>query len=602
MKGTALSDALDELGVDEDNFRVLGLLPLVYVAWADGTLQRAEHSLIHRLAKMNGWLGDEGDCLLSEWLEEPPTEAYVARGLEVLQSLSAQPRLGEDSITALIAYCREIATAAGSLFGNREPVSESETHALEKIAEALGVHGTATWQAIAGAPSADSQAGPPGPPGHLLVGHQLDFERSPLAFLLDAANNYGDIVHFSVGNEEVFLLRRPDHIAQVLQDDGRKYRRGSEYRALETVLGPSVLTTEAQRWQRLRAAAAPAFMPKRIQDFSVTIVEATDRMLERWAGWSEEDQRDFDLAPEMLRLVLEIIGSFICSQDFGDPDAELAGAVREILEQASHAMENPFRHHEASPARRRRFREAKEAFGEAFVEVVSARRTEASKRPHGEPRDLLDGLLRAEPPLTHAELESQVLTFLLAGHETTAVSLTWAFCTLSRHAVAARRVHREVRDKLRSRRPTHRDTRVCTYTNMVIDEVLRLYPPVWSIDREVREDVIIAGYAIPKDAIVMLSPWVTHRSPQVWTNPEGFDPERFTERAHEKRPPGAYFPCGLGAHACMGSGLALLQLRLIIPRILQRFRLDLVPGFQPTREAHLTLRPQHGVRMTLRSP
>lgn len=587
MKGTALSTALDELGVDADNFRMLGLLPLVYVAWADGKVQHAERSLIHRLAKMNGWLGDDGDCLLTEWLDEPPSETYVANGLEVLRSLGAREPADEDSMAALISYCRDVAIAAGGLFGQRDPVTDSETEALSQIAEALGVHGTETWRNIAGDPPEEA-SGPPGPRGHILVGNLLDFDASPLAFLLDAANNYGDVVHFTVQRDEVYLLRKPEHVERVLGDD-KTFRRGAEYRALEAVLGPSSVTTMGDDWKRLRGAMKPAFADERIHGFAKICVAAVDRMIARWQPLEE-----IDGMVEMSRLVLELMGQFILGEDLGDPEAELGTHIRAILEHAGHAMANPFRVHEASPARRRRFREAKDAFDEEFIELILAKR----KAPG---TDLLSALVSSDEELTSAELESEILSAFLAGHEATTVSLCWVFYALSMHAVAARRVYREVHDKLRARTPTHRDVRVLTYTTMFIDEVLRLYPPIWGIDRETRKDVAFDDFSVPKGSVIMLSPWVTHRSPAVWTNPEGFDPERFTERAVDKRHAGAYFPFGTGPHACVGGHLARFILRLVVARVTQRHRLDLVPGFEPGLDPQLTLLPDNGMRMTLRT-
>jgi cytochrome P450 len=605
MKGTALAAALDELGVDRDNYRVLALLPLVYMAWADGKVQRSERSLIHRVAKLNGWLGDDGDSLLIQWLDEPPTEDYVASGLEVLRSLAGSVPSSEDSVESLLAYCREVATAAGSLFGERAPVTEEETRALSEIADALGVENVARWRDISG--EDDSEEPPrPGPRGHVLVGNLLDFDESPLTFLLDAANNYGDIVHFTISGDEVYLLRRPEHVALVLEERRKIYRRGAQYRALAEVLGPSLLTEEDARWETLRELARPAFTDARVEGFAGTIVEATDRMLDRWQAVHDEG-RELDIAPEMLSLVLALVGDFVFGADLGDPEGELTRSVAAILDHASHAMDNPFRIHEASLGRRRRFREAKDAFDETFHEIVAKRHSRGGDGRGGqggsEPAtDLLAELMRAEEPLEDRELETEVLTFLLAGHQTTAVALSWIFFTLSRHMVAARRVYREVRDKLASRKPTRRDARVLTYTNMAIDEVLRLHPPVWSIDREARRDDTIDGVSIAKGSVVMVSPWVTHRSPALWTNPEGFDPERFNERAVAKRPAGAYFPFGLGPHTCIGRGLAQMILRLVVPRVLQRFRLDLVVGFEPKRDAQLTLQPDPGIRMTLRTP
>lgn len=605
MKGTALNAALDELGVDKDNFRILGLLPLVYVAWADGKVQRAERSLIHRLAKMNGWLGDDGDALLSEWLEEPPSEQYVAQGLEVLRALSAQTRgLGigvhEDSLRSLVAYCRDVAAAAGGMFGLHAPITDAEEAALTQIAGALGVDSGSSWREIAGAADEHDHKLPPGPRGHILVGNLLEFNASPVAFLQDAANTYGDVVHFTVANEDVFLLRRPEHVQYVLQENLENYQRGFEYAALEKVIGRSLLTTEGHRWKKLRRISQPAFSKKRIDAFDGAIVDATDAMLERW----ESDVgvgAQLDVAAEMMRLTLEIIGKLMFSFDLSDSASELGEAVAIVLEHANHAMSNPLRIPDVVPTKKnRRFREAMDRFDALFGRMIAERRESGTENG-----DLLGMLMAARDDetgerLEDGELESEMLTFLVAGHETTSIALMWSLYALSKHAVPARRVHREIRDKLPSRRPTAADAELCPYLQLFIDETMRLYPPVWAVGRSAQVDDDIGGYRVPKGSIVMLSPWVTHRDPSTWDNPEGFDPERFTARASQKRHKTAYFPFAAGPHKCVGMGLAMLELRLVLPRILQRFRLDLLPGFEPGFDPQLTLKPKHGMQMTLR--
>lgn len=605
MKGTALNAALDELGVDEDNFRILGLLPLVYVAWADGKVHSTERSLIHRLAKMNGWLGEDGDSLLSEWLDEPPTEAYVHQGLEVLRTLGAQTRglgvgLGEDSLQSLVAYCRDVAGAAGGMFGLHDPITDAEEAALNQIAEALGVDSGASWQAIAGAADDQDHELPPGPRGHILVGNLLEFNASPVAFLQNAANTYGDVVHFTVANEDVFFLRRPEHVQHVLDDKLENYPRGFEYQALEKLIGPSLLTTEGPAWKKRRRITQPALKKKRIDAFDGTIVDVTDRMLDRWDK-DIGDGAQLDVATEMMRLSLEIMGKLTFGVDLSDTASELGEAVAIVLEHANHAMANPLRIPDLVPSKRnRRFREAMDVFDGLFAHMITERRESGTEQ-----NDLLGWLMAAKDEetgdrLEDGELRSEMLTFLFAGHETTSIALVWTLYALSKHAVAARRVYREIRDKLQTRRPTHADAELCPYLNLFIDETLRLYPPVWAVGRSARADDDIGGYRVPKGSIVMLSPWVTHRDPATWDNPEGFDPERFAERATAKRHKHAYFPFAAGPHQCVGMGLARLELRLVLPRILQRYRLDLLPGFEPGYDPQLTLRPKHGMQMTLR--
>ncbi len=599
MMGTALHAALEELGVDRDNIRMLGLLPLVYVAWADGTIQQSERSLIHKLAKMYGWLGEDGDVLLSEWLEEPPSDAYVQRGLEVLRSLAVEQRGGDalerDSLRSLVAYCRDVAAAAGCLFGLSDPITEDEEAALTQIADALGVDDVASWRQITGATEARDPGAPPGPSGHVLVGSLLDFNAAPLEFLQDAVNTYGDVVHFSIANQSVFLLRRPEHIQHVLEERVAIYQQSFEREALEKLLGPSTLAADSHRGRALRSSQA-LFHIDRVATFAEVIVAATDVMLERWSAALAPE---LDVAAEMARLTLAILGRMLFRADLSADGSELGAAVTVVLEHASLALSNPLRLPDADATpRSRRFRAAMESFDALCADMIAERR---EREPEG---DLLGTFMTREEGATDeatvGELERELLTFLIASHETAANALTWTFFALSKHAAAARRAYREVTDKLGRNKPRHDDTERLPYLSLFVSEAMRLYPPVWAVGRTAVADDELLGLRVPKGATVMLSPWVTHRDPTLFTNPEGFDPERFAERATLKRHQRAYFPFGAGPDSAVGRELARLLLALVVPRVLQRFRLDLVPGFEPGLAPRRTLGPRHGMRMTLR--
>ncbi len=604
MKTREFNDVLEQLGVDKNNFRVLGLLPLVYVAWADGKVRRAERSLIQRVAMQHGWLGDGGAELLAGWLETPPSSEDVHAGIEVLRSLASEDRglgvaVSVDSLRSLVSYCRDVATAAGGYFGLHNPIDDTEEQALAEIARAFDIDDGQTWQRIALVADQHDHELPPGPKGHFLVGSLLEFGKSPLTFLMDVANEHGDVVYFKIAAERVFLLRRPEHIQHVLQDNQMNYARGREYEALARVVGQSLLTTDRAEWKRLRRIAQPAFHRKRVEGFATTITHATQGMLDRWAPHAD-DKASFDIAPEMMGLTLHIIGLLMFSTDLSDGASEIGQAVTIALEHANMLMINPLSLPEKIPTPENvRFNRSIVVFDDLLYRLIRERRHSASTHP-----DLLGMLIEARDEetgegLSDEQLRNEMLTFLLAGHETTSIALTWTLYALSKHPTVARRVQAEIETVLGARQPTVADTKALSYTNMVIDESMRLYPPVWGIGREAQADDEVGGYRIPKGGLVFLSPWVTQRTAEFWPNPEGFDPLRFTKEAAAARHKDAYFPFAAGPHKCIGIGLAMLELQLILPMILQRYRLDLLAGFEPGFDPQITLRPKRGMAMTL---
>ena len=606
MKASAITKAIGELGIDRDSVRVLGLLPLVYVAWADGTVQRCERTLIHKLAANTGGRGGNGETLLSSWLDEPPSDDYVRKGFEVLRALADQQRgigagVDEDTLRSLVAFGRDVAAAAGGMFGLTDPIDDDEADALAEIASALGLDDdNSSWQSIADRAEQHDQQLPPGPAGHFLVGSLPEFLNDPLSLLTDSSNRHGDVVFYRLAGEKVYMLRRPEHIEHVLQTNGRNYVRGLEYRNLAKLIGDSLLTTDGEAWRKLRRISQPAFHNKHLAGFGDTIGEITARMLDRW-GELEADSV-LDISPEMMRLTLEIIGLLMFSKDLSDASSDIGQAVSVVLEQANDAMINPLRIPTAVPTPDNlRFKRAMKVFDELLYGIIKERRADDAP----EHNDLLAMLMSAEDAdsgerLTDEQLHNEMLTFLLAGHETTSIGLMWTFYALSKHPAVARCAYAEIDEQLGGEQPGADDAGKCSYTNKVIDEAMRLYPPVWALGREAVSDDEIGGYRIPKGALIFLSQWVTHRDPSVWDNPEGFDPDRFDKDKVASRHRMAYFPFAAGPHKCIGMALSLLEMRLIVPMVLQRYRLDLEPGFVPIYDPQVTLRSKNGMRMRLR--
>lgn len=593
-----------ELGIDKDNFRTLGLLPLVFVAWADGTVQRAEGALIRRVARDKGWLAGNGERLLDGWLEQPPETDYVIKGLALLRQL-ASDRQGFGAITvetlgSLLVLCKDVAEAAGGMWGLSEPISQEEERALAKIAEALGIGDATTWRRIVleleGAPVRNA----PGPKGNILVGELPAIARDPLGLLMRCRQEHGDVVRIRMPGMEWYLISHPDHVKHVLVDHARNYPRGRSYDTFRLFLGDSIATTDGAAWRPLRRVAQPAFHRDSVAGMAGMMVRCASEMLDRWAERLTPGQ-PFDLAAELQQLTLRIIGHALFSVDLQSTNTREFGEAVDIALEYAAGSANPFRLPSSVPTpANRRFARAMRLFEKTVLDMLDRRR-ESGEQPH----DLMSMLLDAVDPetgegLSHLQIRNEMLSYIIAGHETTAGTVTWLSYALSMHPEVARRVDAELERELRGQPPTAESIGRLTYLEQAINETLRLYPPAYMLTREVASEDRIGGYTIPSKSWILLSAYVTHRRNDVWENPEGFDPERFTPAQESGRHPCAFYPFFAGPHKCIGQGLAMMEMKVVLATLRQRCRLDLLEGFEPGLDAQITLRPRNGMMMRAR--
>ncbi len=599
-----ISTTMGALGIDKENFRTLGLLPLVFVAWADGAVQRAEESLIRRVAREKGWLVGTGESILEDWLKRPPPAEYVQQGLSLIKQLASSRHgfagaITDETLSSLLVMCKDVAEAAGGLWGFAESISAEEELALATIAEAFGIGDSGTWRRIVSAAEAQADDRPevPGPKGHILVGELPAISRDPLALFMRSFNEYGDVVRLRMPGGEWYLISHPDHVKHVLVDQARNYVRGASYDRFRLIFGSSIVTTDGEQWRPLRRAAQPAFHHGSVGRMASMMVECATDMLDRWRA-RPDCEASLDLASNMHRLTLRIIGLAMFSVDLEGEDArELCESVEDALEYAN-GTTNPFRMPVAVPTRtNRRFSKAMKRF-ETFVLNTLAQRQESGEHPH----DLMSMLLKTVDPetndeLSHAQIRNEMLTYLVAGHETTATTLTWMAYMLSKHPIVARRLQDELDEVLGGELPTLEVLDRLPYLHRVIQETMRLYPAAFMLPREVVSEDRLGDYTIPAKSWVLLSPYVTHRRPELWPNPQGFDPDRFLPEEVAKRPNHAYFPFFAGPHKCIGQGMAMMEMKLLAATIFTRCRLDLLAGFEPTVDAQVALRTQDGMMM-----
>ena len=445
---------------------------------------------------------------------------------------------------------------------------------------------------------------PPGPPRQFLLGNAGEIQRRGGAtFVLDTMRTYGDLCRYHVLQWPVHLLSHPDYIKHVLQDNHRNYgKRVFAYRALRLILGHGLLTSDGDFWLRQRRLAQPAFHRQRIEGFGSIMTNATQAMLQTWEAYARR-QQPFDVAQEMTRLTLRVAGETLFHIDLTN-DADAVGqALVYAMEQINTRLHRPFPLPLFFPTpKNRRVVKALRTLDRVVTGIIEERRR--APQDHG---DLLSMLMLAQDEETGERMDDQQLldevkTMILAGHETTANALTWTWYLLAQHPAVEAKLATELAEVLAGRVPAVTDLPRLSYTQMVIHEAIRLYPPAWIFLRHAIQDDMIGGYCIPAGSAVAVSPYVMHRHPAFWEEPETFMPERFTPERTSARHRFAYIPFAAGPRQCIGNTFALTEAQLVLAMVAQRYRLRLLPDRPVVPETTITLRPRSGVHVTLQTP
>ncbi len=411
---------------------------------------------------------------------------------------------------------------------------------------------------------------------------------------------YGDICHYYILRWPVYLVNHPDYIKHVLQDNHRNYGKNTiAYRMLRLILGNGLVTSDGDFWLRQRRLAQPAFHRQRIEGFGTIMTQATLAMLERWEHDAATGQ-GFDLAQEMTRLTLRIAGETLFHIDLTDDANEVGQALAVGLEEIISRLSRPFALPLFLPTpKNRRFIASRRALDQVVYGIIRDHR-----RTGEEQGDLLSMFMLAEDEetgerMTDQQLRDEVMTMVLAGHETTANALIWTWYLLAQHPEVEAKLAAELVAVLDGRVPTMADVPHLPYTSMVIQESMRLYPPVYIISRSATHDDEIGGYPVPAGTTVSMSPYAMHRHPDYWEEPETFAPERFAPEAVAERRRFAYIPFAAGPRQCIGNTFALTEAQLVLATVAQRFRPRLQPGHAVEPHAAITLRPRAGVHVTL---
>ena len=431
-----------------------------------------------------------------------------------------------------------------------------------------------------------------GPRGLPLLGVALEIRRDPLGTLARTAE-YGPVAAFPFGPMRAYLVSHPDGLKHVLQDNARNYTKELfGYDLLRRIVGDGLLTSDGETWLKQRRLAQPAFHRARISAMAERMVRATEELAGQWADTQRTGGVRL-LVEDMMALTLRIVGEALLGSDVRE-ETRLVGEAFTVL---SHQTTERFRAFHLLPpvlptAYDRAFRQANASLRSVVTRLIEQR------RQHGEDRgDLLSMFMLARDEETgermdDAHLRDELLTMLLAGHETTANTLSWVWGMLHQHPDVERALHAELDAVLGGRSPTVEDVPRLVYTRRVLEETLRLYPPAYSLSRKALADDTVCGYQVRGGAVVYFSPYVTHRLSEFWPDPERFDPDRFTPEQVAARPRYAYFPFLGGPRQCIGNTFAMMESTLVLATLAQRHRPRLVEGSTLVPEPLITLRPR----------
>lgn len=436
---------------------------------------------------------------------------------------------------------------------------------------------------------------PPGPKGKPLFGNLPDFRKDNLGFLLRLAREYGDVVHYHLLTERVYQLNHPDYIQEVLVNQADKFHKAPlDKQIFSQSLGNGLISSDGEFHRAQRKMMQPAFHSKRIETYAQIMTDFTARMLDEW-----RKGHTLDVHEAMTHLTMLIVSKTLYDADVSGS----ADGVAEAIHTINKIGEDQYQQGYVIPAwipvpQNRKIKRAVQQLDSVMMPIIEQRRDSGEDKG-----DLLSMLLLAQDEdtggrMTDRQVRDEAVSLFVAGHETTSNLLSWVWYALSQHPEIEAKLHTELDTVLAGRTPTLKDLPQLSYTDMVIKETLRLYPPAWILNgRTPIEDVEIGGYMIPKGSLVFLSPYVMHRDPRYFDQPEQFRPERWGDGLEKRIPRYAYFPFGGGPRVCIGNQFALMEARLVLATIAGRFRLALEPNQQVIPDPLITLRPRYGIRM-----
>jgi cytochrome P450 len=415
----------------------------------------------------------------------------------------------------------------------------------------------------------------------------------PAGYMLRTARQFGAISHFRVGFRHLYLIDRPDLIEEVLVHNAAAFTKSTMLQLARILLGDGLLTAEGDHHVRHRKMIQPSFYRDRLAGYARTMTECAVRAQARW----QPGQR-LDLSEEMQRLTLAVVGLTLFGKDVEGDAAHVGRCLNDVLSTFDTMllpMAAVLQRLSITPRIRRAARSRRE-LDRIVYQMIAERRVAGTDSD-----DVLSLLVHAADEgmgkLTDKEVRDEAMTLLLAGHETTANALTWTWYLLSQHPEAEARFHNELREILGGRQPAWEDIPRLEFTDRLLSESMRLFPPAWAIGRQNTHQIRLFNSLVRPKSVIVMSPYVTHRNPAFWPDPERFDPDRFLPEQKVRRPKFAYFPFGGGPRLCIGERFAWMEAILVLATVGQIWRFRLVPGHRVELQPRLTLRPRFGMKM-----
>jgi cytochrome P450 len=422
--------------------------------------------------------------------------------------------------------------------------------------------------------------------------------RNPLGWLEQVVRTHGDLVALPLPRTPVLLVNTPSGARRVLQENHPNYgKKTVQYGALSLVTGAGLLTADGEPWRRHRRIMQPAFHHGGLDQVAAATLAAAETLGRSWDSRPPGTAVDADAAT--MRAMLEVVGRTLFADDLAADGERVVAAVEDalhvVLARARSPLGNGPLARLPTPSRRR-LRRSVATLDQVCAEVVARRRRQGVET---EDDDLLAVLLRASGELTDREIRDELVTLVIAGHETVASSLTWTLHLLAGSPLVQKHLHAELDEVLLDGPPRWADLPALTYTRAVVEESLRLYPPAWVITRRAEGEDRIDGVTVPPGTLLLISPWLLHRREQNWPDPLRFDPNRFLGAESSRRREG-YLPFGAGPRLCIGRDFALVEATLLLAALLRERIVEHPPGFtQPKVDALVTLRPRGGLPLLL---
>lgn len=484
-------------------------------------------------------------------------------------------------------------TTSSSMAGTASVLQKARGH---RAAPATAPHVTRCVSAPAGRPL-------PGPRGYPVIGviPALFHHVSALPLLRDAWQTYGDAIQLPLGPYKVCFFAKPDAVKHILVDNRENYPRAKYMmRWLSKVMGSSLVATEGEQWRTRRHLMHKLFTAKSVAGYTASMAAAIDDVVRRWEHQVADGQPEIELSGEMVKLAMDALGRSVLGFDAVSTIGAMHEAIYAVSWSVLKQAPTPFPPPAWLPTPGNlRINRAIRQCDEMIYDVIRARRA-ASDADDGA-SDLLSLMLHARDDegnqLSERDVRDEVLTLYFAGHDSTAVALGWAFYLISQHPDVERQIQEEVERVVGNGPLTAEAVERLTYVEMVVRETLRLYPSFAMLPKDVVEDDEIDGFHVPRGSVMVVSPHLTQRHPDLWPDPDRFDPERHAPGQAEGRHRYSWFPFGGGAHACIGSAFALMEMKLAIATVTRRFRLTLTRPAQPA--DMLTPRPIGGIQMRL---